>query len=405
MGNRIHTEVIDAWRTYGITTEVAALSATATTLTTTVQQGITVHTLPVSSNLAVKAANRVMDAIWHYPYLAGAVQSYRQLIREHTFDLVHIETSFPLGFVAFLTGRNQPPLAITLPGADIMAEPEYEYGYGRYRAVRLILSHIFRRATVLRADSPQIQTLALQLGAPPARIQAIPYNITADSFLPVTANLALFRSESRTLIAERHLLDPTRPIIVSVNRLHPFKGFIYLIEAMPILRAAGLRPQLLIVGPNRSTPQYGDYSAVLRERAESLGVAEFVYFIGAVDRAEVIRYYAAADIGVVASVAESFSRVAIETAAAGTPVVITQTTGASDYVAESGCGKIVAPRDGKAIGAALVELLTEQSVWEACHVNTVAFAERFRSERIAKDLYDLYQYVPSKSFDKPLRKC
>ena len=39
----------------------------------------------------------------------------------------------------------------TATGADIMAEPEYDYGYGRFRAVRGLLPWIFRRAAVLRA--------------------------------------------------------------------------------------------------------------------------------------------------------------------------------------------------------------------------------------------------------------
>jgi glycosyltransferase involved in cell wall biosynthesis len=233
MGNRIHTEVLAAWRRHGVEAEVLALAAGIARRTTTVEEGITVHRLPVSASAPLKLANRAAAALLPYPYLAGAAIHYRRLLAERQYDLAHVETAFPLGLVAALAPRrHSPPLAVTLPGADIMAEPEYDYGYGRFRAVRALLPWIFRRAAVLRADSPQIKELAVRLGADARKTVAIPYNITADSF-PPPGDLAAFRRRSREAVVARHGLDPARPIVVSLNRLHPFKGIAYLVDAMP----------------------------------------------------------------------------------------------------------------------------------------------------------------------------
>lgn len=391
MGNRIHTEVIAAWQGQGVTAEVITLAAGLPRLTSTVEEGIPVHRLPVSSGPWLKLLNRAVAALLPYPYLAGAAIWYRRFIRRHRFDLVHIETAFPLGLVAALAPAGQsPPLAVTLPGADIMAEPEYDYGYGRFRMVRALLPRIFRRSRVIRADSPQIRDLAIRLGADPAKVTAIPYNITADSFPPQGADLAALRGQSRALLVGRHGLDPQRPILVSLNRLHPFKGIAYLVEALPGVRQAGLRAQLLIVGPNRSTPRFGDYGAHLQQRARELGVAEDVVMVGGVPHPEAIHYLAGSDVAIVPSVAESFSRVVVEAAAVGTPAVVTRTTGVSAYVAEHRAGIVVEPRSGAAIADALVRLLTDRAAWTEYSRRAAAMAPAFSSAHIAADLLRLY---------------
>jgi glycosyltransferase involved in cell wall biosynthesis len=392
MGNRIHTEVIAEWAARGVTTEVIALAAGIDRLVTRVEDGITVHRLPVSAGYMTKLSNRVLAAALPYPFLAGAITHYRRFIARARYDLVHIETAFPLGLVAALAPRRcSPPLAITLPGADIMAEPAYDYGYGRFRAVRTALPSIFRRALVLRADSPQIRDLAVARGADPQKVVAIPYNITADSFPPPGVALADLRRRSKAMLVARYGLDPARPIVVSLNRLHPFKGIAYLVEALPPARARGLRPQVLIVGPSRSTPSFGDYGAYLQRRASELGVAEDVLLVGGIPHAEALSYLAGADVVVVPSVSESFSRVVIEAAAVGTPPVVTRTTGASAYVAEQRAGLLVEPRSGESIADAMAALLSDASIWEGYSHRAAAMAPAFSSAQIAEDLLRLYR--------------
>ncbi len=394
MGNRIHTEVIAVWRRHGVQAEVLALAAGQSTLTTTLEEGIVVHRLPVSRGLPLKLANRALALLLPYPYLAGAVLQLRHLLDRQRYDLAHIETAFPLGLAAaLLSQRTAPPLAITLPGADIMAEPEFDYGYGRFRAVRALLPWVFRRAALLRADSPQLRELALRLGADPAKLVAIPYNITADSF-PPPGDLATLRHDSRAMIVARHGLDPERPIVVSLNRLHPFKGIAYLVDALPVVQRAGLAPQLLIVGPNRTTPRFGDYGAYLTRRAQTLGVAPDLTMVGGVPHTETMSYMAAADLAVVPSVAESFSRVVVEAAAVGTPPIVTRTTGVSDYVAAAAAGRVVDPRSGAAIAEAMIELLSDRAAWSACSRQALTLAADFSSERIATALLELYRSIP-----------
>ncbi len=405
MGNRIHAEVIHAWREYGIDAEVITLASGIRRLTSETQEGIVVHRLPVSSSITLKSLNRALTLLTGYPYLAGAIAHYYRFIVTRRYDLVHVETAFPLGLVAALMPRSiHPPLAVTLPGADIMSVPEFDYGYARFLAVRTLIPFVFRRADALRADSPQIRSLAVRLGAPPAKVAAIPYNITADSYPRPDTDIETLRQQSRKDICARYHLDLSRPIVVSLNRLHPFKGIEYLVEAIPCVRAGGIDPQVLIVGPNRRTQRFGDYGAYLKRRAEDLGVASAVTFTGGIPHDQTMTHLAAADVAVVPSVAESFSRVVVEAAAVGTPPIVTSTTGVSDYVAAADCGIVVAPRSGEAIGAALVRLLSDRSLWETYARRGPAMAAAFTSHAIAGQLLRLYEpFLSGKGATAPAR--
>ncbi|MCU0492532.1 MAG: glycosyltransferase family 4 protein [Chloroflexaceae bacterium] len=394
MGNRIHAEVIECWREHGVQSEVLSLDARLRRLTTTIEDGITVHRLPVSSNLLLKGANRALGVPFHYPYLAGALAHYRRFLASRRYELVHVETAFPLGLVAgLLPRRASPPLAVTLPGADIMAEPEYDYGYARFGAVRAALPFVYRRAALLRADSPQIRELAIRQGAAPHKVTAIPYNISADSYPAPGTDVAALRATSRAELVARHQLDPDRPIVVSLSRLHPFKGVAYLLESLPHVQQAGLWPQLLVVGPAVKTRQFGDYGEYLRRKMGTLGVGSNVILTGALEHSQVRAYLAAADVVVVPSVAESFNRVTVEAAAVGTPVVVTRTTGVSAYVAEAESGLVVEPRSAGAIAQALCQLLSDQALWQRCHSRAVPMAAQFRSEAIAAALLELYRPI------------
>jgi len=80
----------------------------------------------------------------------------------------------------------------------------------------------------------------------------------------------------------------------------------------------------------------------------------------------------------------------VESAAAGTPPIVTRTTGVSDYVAEAGCGLVVPPRNPQALGAALARLLSDHALWQAFAARCPPFAAQFRTAKIADDLLQLY---------------
>jgi glycosyltransferase involved in cell wall biosynthesis len=388
LGNQIHTEVISAWQERGHTVDIATLTSATRLPTHKIVDGLSVHYLPTRVNRLVAACNRLGLALTSYPYLAGALVSFWSFFRSQPhYDVIHVETAFPLGIVMLWTKPHDTKLAVTLPGADIMAVPAFDYGYARSAVVRLLLRWVIRSADWVRADSRQIATLALSYGAHAARLTAVPYNITEHSYFPPETDISAAKASARAFLIDTYGLPADAVIVTSLNRLHPFKGIEYLIDAVPGAVAAGHNVHVLVVGHNRSTPRFGDYGAYMAEKAERLGVAQRVHFVGGIPHHDARRYLAGSDAAVVPSIAESFSRVVIEAAAAGTPPIVTSTTGASDYVRDAQCGVVVAPQDGAAIAAAISQVVEQQSQLAS---RCIPFAEDFRSRAIAATLLELY---------------
>jgi len=389
VGNLMHTEVIWRWNARGHHTEVASLSSRSSQANTFTLDDVVVHHLPTAPSWWVKAGNRLLGMLTGYPYLLGAWLSFRRHLAQHTYDLIHVETSFPLGLVVLLATPRGIPVMVTLPGADVMAVPEFDYGYARNWFVRQAVRWVMQKATLVRADSRQIASLVVhKYDAPPHNVVPIPYNITVPTYPPADRDLSEFRHESRALVAQRHQLDPAQVWVLSLNRLHPFKGIEYLIEALPQLHAWGIPAHAVIVGGNRSTKRFGDYGAYLQSRAAALGVSAYVHLLGGVPHHEAATYMAACDVAVIPSVAESFSRVVIEATAVATPPVVTNTTGASDYVREDDTGEVVEPRDAASLAAGIRRAVERHAELQA---RCPDFAAKFHANVIADQLLAVYE--------------
>jgi glycosyltransferase involved in cell wall biosynthesis len=392
ISTRPHIELVAAWRAMGAEVTVLTLAGGDDPPGTALVEGVPVQRLPADGGPLDRALKPLGQALLHYRYFLTLLPRYALAIRQHRPDILHVEAAYPHGVVAALAAPRVP-LALTLQGADVMSEPAYDYGYGRFAGVRRMLRWVFGRAALVRGDSEQIRDLAVRLGCDPAKAAAVPYNITHASFLPRGADLANFRAESRRAIAARHGLAPDAPLVLSLGRLHPFKGVEYLVRAAPSILAAEPRARILIGGPSRATARFGDYGTYLRELASNLGVDHAITFTGAIPHDQTQRYFAAADALVIPSVVEAFNRVLVEGAAVGTPGVVTATTGVADYAARAGCALIVAPESAEQIGQAVARLLAERGLHAQTSAAALAFAQGFTPERIGARLLELYRHA------------
>src|SRR5690606_1346084 len=105
------------------------------------------------------------------------------------------------------------------------------------------------------------------------------------------------------------------------------------------MREPELRPVLVIAG--EATPGDAAYLEGLQHLALSLGVADDVRFPGALSRDRLADLLAAASLTLVPSTSETFGLVALESAAAGTPVIGFRGTGLVESVAEGRSGLLM----------------------------------------------------------------
>lgn len=184
------------------------------------------------------------------------------------------------------------------------------------------------------------------------------------------------------------------PVVLQVGHLHPGKGQLELVEAVPEVLRALPEARIAFVGAdNRYEPEYGER---LRARADELGVSRALTFLG--HRDDAVELIAGADALAVPSVPhaasgwrEGFGLVAAEAMAVGTPVVAY----AEDALVEvlGDCGEIVPVGDRAALGRALVRLLSDATLSDALRRCGRARARRFRLPEAAAAVAALYREV------------
>ncbi|HEY0069215.1 MAG TPA: glycosyltransferase family 4 protein [Chloroflexia bacterium] len=326
-----------------------------------------------------------------YEHNFTLLTALRRHLKRHHYDLLHVEGVYPFGAVAAL-GAGKTPYVANVQGADVIELPENDYGYRRFALPRAAVGLALKRAALVRVNSPfMIGYLTGERLAERERIAMVPRVLEDSAFPPPGLDLSEFRRESRAQLSERYGIGLPNPVVMSLSRLHPFKGLEYLVDAMPLV-AAAMRakgravPWFILCGPSRSTEHYGDYREFLQKRAADLGVAQHVIFTGQVAHPDVRWHLAGADVVTSPSVVEALHRVALEAAAVGTPTVVSETTGAASYLAPHGACMAVAPRSPQAIADAIIRLLTDADLYAEVRDNGLKVADGLRVGPVAEQL-------------------
>jgi glycosyltransferase involved in cell wall biosynthesis len=340
-----------------------------------------------ASRLARKAAGHLLK----YEYIPTLVSAYRRHLRVHNYDLIHVEGAYPFGFVVALAGGRTPYVA-NVQGADVIDLPEADYGYRRFALPRAAVKYALGRAALVRSISPLLADyLVGERLVERGRIVIVMRSIEASAFPPYGVSLEAFRAESRKSLSNRYGIGLPRPVVMSLSRLHPFKGLEYMVDAIPIVaremrKLDAAPPWFLICGPSRSTESFGDYRDFLRNRAEELGVAGHVIFSGQVQHDEVRSHLAGADILACPSIIEAQNKVVPEACAVGTPSVVTQTTGIASYLTPLGACISVPPRSAEAIASSVLRLLGERELYAQVSRSALEAAKTLRVDALAPQL-------------------
>jgi L-malate glycosyltransferase len=135
--------------------------------------------------------------------------------------------------------------------------------------------------------------------------------------------------------------------VIFTGRLHPQKNLPLLLEAWTeVLRRSPAN--LILVGPGNDRQQ-------LTELAGSMGLADRVQFVGAVDNPA--EYLRAADVFVLPSVAEGMSNSLLEAMATALPCIVSGIGGNTDLITDHETGRLVMAPTAQAWSDCLLEQL------------------------------------------------
>lgn len=223
------------------------------------------------------------------------------------------------------------------------------------------------------AVAPHVHALIKRI-CPTVPVECIPNAVDTDLFCP----------GSEVALRDELGVTPTHPVLLYVGGLHESKGVGDLIEAFARLLEAIPSARLWLVGK-------GSDEQALRARAARLGIGDRARFVG--PRSDVVRFYRAADVFVLASHSEGLPLTVLEAMATGTACVGTSIPGIVELL-DDGCGIVAPVRDPVALAGTL---------------RSVVEAPEWRREMVARAKqkvlagYGIDSYVAG--FDAVLRRC
>lgn len=241
------------------------------------------------------------------------------------------------------------PLRLELPRVTTVHDVSYFHfpqDFAPAEAARrrlLVGASLAASARVLTiSEFSRRELLAVDPGLAP-RLRVTP--LAADEDLPQGAP----RAEARARLGQ------SGPLLLSVGSIFNRRRLPELLRAVARLapRCPGLR--LCVVGDNRTQPRL-DLAALARE----LGLAGRVALEGFVTDAELADRYAAADVAVFLSEYEGFGLPALEAAARGVPLVVSDRPALSEVFGAAAL--TVDPGDVDAIAAALGRVLGDAAL-------------------------------------------
>lgn len=193
------------------------------------------------------------------------------------------------------------------------------------------------------------------------------------------------RAAARAALTAELGIPVDAPLLGTVGRLVPQKGFDLLLAAVPAILRQSPNAHLLIAGD-------GPDRAALEAQAASLGIADRVHLLG--PRSDVERLLPALDLFVSSSRWEGLSTVIMEAMASGTAVLGTQVSGSSELIEDGVSGVLVPPEDIPALSAAAVSLLGDAARRARLANAANAFVrEHFSVARVARQHEAIYEEI------------
>lgn len=271
-----------------------------------------------------------------YPFLLRAARRLRQ---DFEFDLIDAHFVYATGVAATKLGLKLGiPVCLTGRGEDMMRFPSLPF---KGSSIRWALEN----ADAFIGVSQEISREMVRFGAKSDRVTTIANGVDVDQFCPKD------RDECR----EKLNLPIGRRILLTVGDRLELKGFHIVIEALPeILKKHPDTLYVCVGGPGRHGRDYTEEIEALVDRH---GLGGHVLLAGARPHDELVDWYNASDLYVLASSREGSPNALLEALSCGVPAVATRVGSAPDELEATGFGALMKERSPREAALALSEAL------------------------------------------------
>ncbi len=308
----------------------------------------------------------------HPPYSLALAVAIHEVASQHELDLVHVHYAIPHATSAWIArqmmnGGRGPKIVTTLHGTDITL-------IGQHPSFHSITRFSIRRSDGLTTVSEFLRHETEEsFGVEPNRIRVIPNFIDTERYRP-----------EREPCHRPALAPGGEKILMHVSNFRAVKRIDDVVEVFARVRSH-LAARLVMVGD-------GPERARAQQRAEELGVADDVVFLGKHTSVEELLH--CADLFVLPSESESFGLAALEAMACGVPVVASRVGGLPEVVEDGVSGFLLPVGDVEAMAEAAVSILADGERARTMGLAARSTAvERFGAERIVPVYERFYEEV------------
>jgi len=270
--------------------------------------------------------------------------------------------------------KDRYSLVLTVHGYDILTEPSVGYGIRLKRRYDTLVRKVLNCADTVICNSRALYDEVLKIINDKNKLRLVYHGVDLKLFAPRE------KGEARIKLG----LPIDKYIIFTAKHHYPQYGIEYLIKSIPGILSK-TKDLLFIIGGD------GPLKSFHEELAKSLGVSNYVVFMGQIPRGLMPYYYAASDIVVVPSLQESWGLIATEAMASGRPVIASSVGGLKEQVIDGINGFLVPPRDPRAIADRILYFLENPSEIKRLGLNGRRLAEeRFDIEKRIDRIIELY---------------
>ncbi|MDE2644449.1 MAG: glycosyltransferase family 4 protein [Bacteroidota bacterium] len=320
-------------------------------------------------------------------YIARQV---RRLQKQFSFDVIHAHDLYMCGGALKAGRRAGVPVIADLHEAWVAAIEQYAWStrfpgklFVNIRRWRALEKKWAGRVKNIVVTTDEMKTRYTELGCPDDKVVVLPNTINTVAF----DDYPLYEQ-----IIQKHTSEFTMVYTGGIN-LH--RGLGFLLDSMPsVLQQCDAR--LVLVGDGRIRPE-------LEAQAESLGIADHVFFEGWRPQAEIKSYILASDVCLIPQVKcehtdttvahKLFHYMYLERA-----LITTNCTYMQRVVEETDCGIVVPYGDHEALASGIIELYRAPSRRKQMGINGhQAVKERYNWEHSVRSLIEMYHEMERES--------
>jgi glycosyltransferase involved in cell wall biosynthesis len=288
--------------------------------------------------------------------------------RKHHFDIVHSHMAYPTGYIAVkLKKILKAPVVITSHKGDIIPQSRYRQRF----ITRKRMCWALEKADAATGVNSELKDIIDELTLKKAKSSVIPNGVDIPDDAPG------MMPESCAQVADKNFM-------LTLGRLHHYKGLDVLLEAVKLLGKQGVEiPRLVIAGDGRERQN-------LQRQVAELGLDNEVVFAGPVFGDEKNWLLRNCRFFLQPSRAEGMPLTILEAMVYGKTVIGTKIGGICELVKHGETGFLAEPNDAASLSQAILTLLQHREIHQMQH-NAKQFASQMTWPLIADRYLELYE--------------